>query len=93
MPWETAISVTYGLTLSRVFKIRTKMNVIVNGKEIVLFEGAKVKDALASFSPNEELADGLTVLDAFGNEVDCDGALRDGSRLFVRTTVRKKTAK
>jgi hypothetical protein len=61
------------------------MNVFVNGKKITLFDGAKVKDALLNFSKTGRLSEKYEILDSFGNSVDAEGALQEGSRLFVRT--------
>jgi hypothetical protein len=61
------------------------MKVFVNDKEITLFEGAKVKDAILSFDKKALREISLyEILDRYGNQTDIDGALQEGSRLFIK---------
>lgn len=61
------------------------MKVFVNGHEVILFRGAKVKDALLGFDSGILSDISLyEVLDAYGNRTEINGALQNGCRLFVR---------
>jgi hypothetical protein len=61
------------------------MKVFVNEKEITLFRGAKVKDAILSFDRKILREPALyEILDIYGNQTDVDGALQEGSRLFIK---------
>jgi hypothetical protein len=61
------------------------MKVFVNHKEFTLFQGAKVKDAVLIFDKRilREISR-YEILDKYGNQTDVDGALQDGSQLFIR---------
>jgi hypothetical protein len=61
------------------------MKVFVNEKEIILFRGAKVKDAVLSFDRKilRETAQ-YEISDIYGNQTGVDGALQEGSRLFIK---------
>ncbi|MDR1169975.1 MAG: hypothetical protein LBK97_03980 [Prevotellaceae bacterium] len=63
------------------------MKIFVNNKEITLFRGAKVKDAVLMFDRKvlREISS-YEILDKYGNQTDVDGALQEGSRLFIRKT-------
>jgi hypothetical protein len=64
------------------------MKVFVNDKEIVLFQGAKVKDAILSFDKSLLKKMSLyEVSDKYGNQTEIDGALQDGSKLFITEIV------
>jgi hypothetical protein len=64
------------------------MKIFVNDKEIVLFQGAKVKDAILSFDKNILKKISLyEVSDKYGNQTEIDGALQDGSKLFIKKIV------
>jgi hypothetical protein len=60
------------------------MKVFVNDKEITLFEGAKVKDAVLSFDKRiiREISQ-YEILDKYGNHTDIDGALQEKSMLYI----------
>ncbi|MDR1055111.1 MAG: hypothetical protein LBL90_04660 [Prevotellaceae bacterium] len=63
------------------------MKLFVNEKEIILFEGATVTDALRMYNAtalDDVKAGKAEVLDAYGNIVALDGALYEGNRLFFR---------
>lgn len=63
------------------------MKLFVNDKEIILFDGSTVTDALRKYDDNavEMLKqDKAEVLDKYGNVTGLDGALIEGSRLFYR---------
>jgi hypothetical protein len=61
------------------------MKVFVNEKEFTVFRGAKVKDAVLSFDRKilREIAL-YEILDIYGNQTAIDGALQEGSRLFIK---------
>ena len=63
------------------------MTLFVNEKEIILFDGATVSDALRKYNDsavNKVKKGNAEVLDAYGNKVELSGALSEGSRLFLR---------
>jgi hypothetical protein len=61
------------------------MKVFVNDKELILFEGAKVKDAVLSLDKRilREISQ-YDILDKYGNQTEIDGALQEGSQLFIK---------
>jgi hypothetical protein len=60
------------------------MKVLVNDKEITLFEGAKVKDAVLSVDKKILRKISLyEILDKYGNQIGIDGALQEGNKLFI----------
>jgi hypothetical protein len=61
------------------------MKVFINNKEFTLFRGAKVKDAIL-ISDRKILREisQYEILDKYGNQTDIDGALQEGSQLFIR---------
>lgn len=63
------------------------MKVFINNQEIELFLGARVEDAVRRYLRLKELSDvnlkSVLVRDAWGNEIDLDGALSDGAKIFV----------
>lgn len=62
------------------------MKVFVNEVEITIFEGARVIDAAHKFIQQFELFEKLrhlSVRDAYRNRIDLDGALHDGSRIYL----------
>lgn len=63
------------------------MIVTINNQEIEIFAGAKVKNALSKFGQQEYKAvqaGEKKIVDKNGNPVDLDGALNEGSKLFVK---------
>jgi hypothetical protein len=61
------------------------MKILINNKEFILFRGAKVKDAVLMFDRKILREMSLyEVLDKYGNQTDIDGALQEGSQLFIR---------
>jgi sulfur carrier protein ThiS len=63
------------------------MKIKVNQKEIEVFSGALVKDALQKYSRHEWLQvqkNEKAVYDRHGHEVADDGELVDGQELFVK---------
>jgi hypothetical protein len=61
------------------------MKIFVNNKEFILFRGAKVKDAVLIFDRKILREISLyEVLDKYGNQTDIDGALQEGTQLFIR---------
>jgi hypothetical protein len=61
------------------------MKVFVNDKEIRIFQGAKVKDAILCF--DRTILNQMSlyeIVDKYGNTTDIDGALQEGSRLLIR---------
>jgi hypothetical protein len=61
------------------------MKVFVNDREITLFSGAKVKDAVLSFDKKllRKISE-YDIVDKYGNQTGIDGALQEGSRLFIK---------
>lgn len=62
------------------------MKVFVNDVEITIFNGAHVIDAAHKFIQQFELFEKLRHLsarDAYGNHMDLDGALREGSKIYL----------
>ncbi len=61
------------------------MIVVVNRKELELFTGAKVKNALLKYFTlkriNRDLIDSTEVYDAYGHVLDHDAPLSDGKRI------------
>lgn len=69
------------------------MIVFVNEKELVLFSGAKLADALLMHGDSTLAgvkSGRLYVLDRYGNRMNTSGALTEGGRYFVRTTENEK---
>ncbi len=65
------------------------MKVFVNRKEIAIFTGARVIDALRSYSLRSAgfvLKGTYIVFDRFGNITGPDGRLTDGQILTIRKT-------
>ena len=63
------------------------MKVIVNGKVIEVFDGAKVEHAIRKFAPAtlKAVKQGLLyVTDSFGNKVALDGSLTDDEALCIQ---------
>lgn len=60
------------------------MVVRVNGEEVTLAPGMKVRHALIAADLLDEVKRGKKVRDGAGNEVGLDGALSDGLELIVR---------
>lgn len=64
------------------------MKVLLNEKELTLFNGATLTHALQMYSKtalNDVKQGKAEVLDAYGNVTALDGALQNGTRLFLRT--------
>jgi hypothetical protein len=61
------------------------MKVFVNDKELILFRGAKVRDAVLSFDKRilREISH-YEILDKYGNQTEIDGALQEGSQLYIK---------
>lgn len=62
------------------------MKVFVNEVEITIFEGARVIDAAHKFIQQFQLFEKLSHLsarDAYRNRIDLDGALREGSKIYL----------
>ena len=60
------------------------MEVYVNDKPVRLFPGMTVKHALADEGLMGILERGKKVYDEWGNELGLDGALSEGTKIFVR---------
>lgn len=59
------------------------MIIFVNGEEIHLLPGMSVKHALVRAGLLTSLA-GKKIYDEWGNEVGLEGAVQEGTKLFVR---------
>jgi hypothetical protein len=67
------------------------MKVFINDKEISIFKGACIRDALLAYSPRSlkmTLAGKLSVLDRFGNLTEPDGPLIEGQRITLKRAKR-----
>jgi len=65
------------------------MKIFVNRKEITIFTGARVIDAVRKYSLRSAgmlLKGSLTVYDRFGNITEPDGRLTDEQQLTIRKT-------
>lgn len=63
------------------------MKVIVNGKEIEIYSGAKAGDAVRAYFSERGVSVSLAsvcIYDRWGYEVDPDGSINAGSRLEVK---------
>lgn len=63
------------------------MRIFINRKEITIFAGARVIDAVRAYSARSAkmLLNGtLSAFDRFGNLTEPDGELRDGQTLNLR---------
>lgn len=63
------------------------MQVYINDQTIQIFSGARAGDAVRAYwalHPDEKSCTGVRILDRFGFETDPDGALREGSRLYIQ---------
>ena len=65
------------------------MRVYINQKEIEIFVGASVKDAVLAFDKTAwklYLKGKLAVYDGYGNSIDPDGALTANQSLILKPT-------
>jgi sulfur carrier protein ThiS len=65
------------------------MKVMIDNQEIEIFTGAKVKNALSKYAQKEYKAvqaGEKKIVDKNGNPVDLNGALSEGSKLFVKNS-------
>ncbi len=60
------------------------MTVYVNDKPVDLLPGMTVRHALISAGLLKDIETSKRVYDEWGNEVGLDGALSDGSKIYVR---------
>jgi hypothetical protein len=68
------------------------LKVYINNREIVIFRGATVGDAVLKYSmfSFKRLKSGyLSVIDRFGFRTEPDGPLMDGQRFLLKLTVPK----
>lgn len=66
------------------------MKVYINSKELQIFEGARLQDAVLLYSKDEYqrlLREEIELLDRRGNGMDIDGQLWDGASLLIKTIV------
>ena len=63
------------------------MKITVNDKDIRIFAGATVKDALRRYFAKSDpsMADEVTVADEYGHELDGDAPLQEGAILTFKT--------
>lgn len=62
------------------------MIVLINHREIPVFAGATIQDALLAYSRRSYklVMNGyLVVKDRFGNRIELDGALREGQQIYL----------
>jgi hypothetical protein len=65
------------------------VKILINNREVVIFDGATVSDAVRAYSRRSAkmLASGkYRVVDRFGNKTETDGELAEGQKLFLKTT-------
>ncbi len=65
------------------------MKVYINTKEISIFQGARIQDAVHAYSPRSlrmVITGTLSVFDRFGNRTEPDGPLIEGQRLTLKKT-------
>jgi hypothetical protein len=65
------------------------MKVYINNKEMRIFKGACIQDALLAYSPRlikMVLSGKLSVFDRFGNLTELDGPLVEGQKLKLKRT-------
>jgi len=63
------------------------MKVYINTKEIVIFDGARIQDAILAYSTVEwkKVINGeISIVDRFGNQTDPDGPIRDGQQFTLK---------
>jgi len=60
------------------------MILYVNDEQITFFPGMTVKHALINSGYMEEIVAGKKVYDEWGNELGLDGALSEGTRIYVK---------
>lgn len=64
------------------------MRVYVNGKQVLIFRGARVIDALRRVFVRRKmdlhLIDNVTVYDSYGNEIATDGRMKDDQRITFK---------
>jgi hypothetical protein len=63
------------------------MTIYINEKQLTLFEGAVLDDALLMYDNNALInvaSQKAEALDAYGNHIALGGALHSGMRLFYR---------
>ncbi len=60
------------------------MKVYVNDHPVQVFSGATVKHALIQEDALKEVERGKKVYDEWGSEVGLDGALAEGTKLYLR---------
>ena len=63
------------------------MKIYINNKELRVFQGARIRDAILACSPrllHLVLAGKLAVHDRFGNRTELDGPLIEGQRLTLK---------
>jgi hypothetical protein len=60
------------------------MKVFVNDKPVEILPGMTVRHALISAGLLKELEASKRVFDEWGNEVGLDGALAEGSRIYLK---------
>jgi hypothetical protein len=60
------------------------MKVFVNDQEITMMPGMKVRHALMSADLLKDVASGKRICDEYDNEIGLDGALGEGSRIYVK---------
>ncbi len=64
------------------------MKITVNNRELSIFEGAKVKDAIRSYyaQKGEQFPDSMPVVkDAWGHQVGKDGSLLPNTKLYIQS--------
>jgi hypothetical protein len=63
------------------------VKIVINNREVVIFSGASVADAVRAYSPRslKLLENGkFSVFDQFGNKTEPGGELTEGQKLFLK---------
>ena len=70
------------------------MKIVINNREVVIFSGATVADAIRVYSRRSSklLEKGkFRVFDQFGNQTEVDGELTEGQKLFLKKRDHEET--
>ena len=63
------------------------MKIFINDREIIIFRGAMVRDAVRRYSrrSSKQVEAGfLMIVDRYGNKTETDGELTDGQKLYLK---------
>ncbi len=75
-------------------ELNTKMRITINKKELTIFKGAKLLDAVRAYSrmSAKKLESGyLALFDRYGFRTESDGPAREGGHYYLRVAGKSKT--